>query len=77
MASLPSKVTNHSDLRRLGAVVWAWAGTGAAWAHPGHEHDSWLAPMWHLLSDWAPALAGLALAAAVLRLMARRKVRGH
>jgi hypothetical protein len=48
-------------LRRTGLAAMALGCAGAAMAHPGHDHGTWMAEMVHLLRGLAPLLALLAV----------------
>lgn len=67
------KILDRSGLRQLGMGVLLWAWVGAALAHPGHDHDSWLADAVHLLSGLAPLLLLLAAGVASALLILSRQ----
>jgi hypothetical protein len=59
------KVMDTKELLQRGLVAVAGVlAAGAAAAHPGHDHASWMADVLHLLHALAPLLALLAVGVA-------------
>jgi hydrogenase/urease accessory protein HupE len=72
MGSLHSNLIARSALPRVGMAALGWAWATAALAHPGHDHDSWLAQLVHLFSGPAPLLLVLAVGASLSLLFNRK-----